>query len=82
MKYRDHRGGLDESMATQIEVNNIDELKDHLNKTWNGLGTTVEEIKFEYYGYDSRINWNTHLVSVRLNVDDFFTVVGMSDGKF
>ena len=82
MKYRDHKGSLAESMETEIQVNSVDEIKSHLNKFYNNFGKKVEEIKFEYCGMDERIDWDTYYVLQKLNGDEYFTVVGMSDGKF
>lgn len=81
MKYRDHRGGLSESMKTVIEVNSEQEIIDHLNKYWNDVGKSVEKIKFEYACYDNRIGWDTWYVLQRLSGEREFTVAGMSDGK-
>jgi hypothetical protein len=82
MKYRDHRGSLNESMETEIQVNSVEEIKEHLNKFYTNFGKTVEDIKFEYCGMDKRINWDTYYVLQRLNGEEHFTVAGMSDGKF
>ena len=80
MKYRDHKGGLAESLKSTIEVNSIDEIKSHLNKFYNQFGKEVDEIKFQYVGMDERIGWNTYYVLQRLKEEDTFTVAGMSDG--
>ena len=82
MKYRDHRGGLADSMETVQEVSSIDEIKQHLNKFYNQFGKSVEEIKFEHVGMDKRINWDTYYVLQRLDSETNFTVAGMSDGCF
>lgn len=69
-------------METEINVNSVDEIKQHLNKLWKDMGRTVEEIKFEYVCIDIRNGWNTYYVLQRLNGDKDYTVAGMSDGKF
>jgi hypothetical protein len=80
MKYRDHRGSLDSSMETQIEVFTIEELKYHLDKSWKAFDRTVAEIKFSYSCYDDRIGWDTYYVLQRLVGESDFWVAGMSDG--
>jgi len=82
VKYRDHKGGLAEAMKTVIEVSSIDEIKAHLNESWNQFGKTVEEIKFRYVGYDDRIDWETFYVLQRFKGETEFTVAGMSNGEF
>lgn len=81
MKYRDHKGSLAKSMSTQREIKTIDELMQYLNDGWSFLGKEVEEVKFEYCGYDERIDWNTFYVLQRFKGESKFTVVGMSDGE-
>ncbi len=55
--YRDHRGGLAESMETVLEMSDFSELERHIFKLY-GKG----EITIKPYGFDKRINWNTHIV--------------------
>lgn len=80
MKYRDHKGSLSDSLDTVQEINSIDELKNHLNKSHNDFGKEVKEIKFEYMGFDKRINWETYYVLFILNNEAHFRVAGMSNG--
>lgn len=80
MRYRDHKGGLDESMKTQIEINNVEDIRSHLNKFYGEFGQFVEEIKFEHCGMDARIGWDTYYVLVRLSGKREFHVAGMTDG--
>lgn len=80
MKYRDHKGGLSDSMETEQEVKSIDEIKEHLNKFFIPFGKKVEEIKFTHIGFDDRIGWDTYYVLQRLTGEKEFTVAGMSDG--
>jgi hypothetical protein len=59
MKYRDHRGGLAESMETVREIEpTIDALAVILKVPSSAI--TVEK----YGGYDERIGWDTYLVCV------------------
>lgn len=82
IKYRDHRGSLSDSMETEMQVNSVDEIKDHLNKSHSIFGKSVEEIKFRYCGMDNRIGWDTYYVLQRISGEKEFTVAGMSNGNF
>lgn len=82
MKYRHHRGGLEESLKTTVEVSTLEELIIHLNAVWGCWGKIVEEVKFQYCGMDERIDWDTYYVLQRLHGEDTWTVAGMSDGVF
>lgn len=75
MKYREHRGGLKESMDTMITVNSFKELFDAVFAKW----PKMTGIKFEYMGIDHRIEWHTYFVMIQLG-DDWIPV-GMSDGN-
>lgn len=59
MKYRDHRGGLDESMQT---VREIEPTIDALAVTLKVPPSTITVEK--YGGYDNRIGWDTYIVCV------------------
>lgn len=59
MKFRFHRGSLDESLATTVEVDSLLELRRIIEKEWQ-LGD--ESLSIESYGYDERIGWDTHIV--------------------
>lgn len=82
MKYRDHRGGLKESMETVIEVHNVQEIIDHLNRIYESTGMIVEEVKFGANIFDERTGWDTYYVLQRFKGEDKFTVAGCSDGCF
>jgi len=58
MKYRDHRGGLAESMETVREIApTIDALAVILK-------VPPSSIRVDPYMWDHRINWDTHIVIV------------------
>jgi len=69
-----------ESMRTIVEVNSLEELAEHLSQ-FKGIFVKTdvqpEEIRFDYYCYDPRINWETYLVRIRNNI-----IAGLSDSKF
>lgn len=80
MKYRDHKGGLSESMETVQEFDSIEQIKQHLNLFYNQFGELVVEVKFQYAMFDNRIGWDTYYVLMRLDGKSDFMVAGMSDG--
>lgn len=65
-QYREHRGGLDESMATVREVADRDALVAHLAEGLAPYGTTVTDdmVAVEPYGFDERNGWFTHIVTI------------------
>lgn len=82
MKFRFHKGSLEESLKTQIEVNTIEELISAIENYYSDTNQNkIVNLKFEYAGYDKRIDWNTYYVLVKLNNSSQFFVAGMSDGK-
>lgn len=89
MKYRDHKGSLSDSMANVQEFETFYDLKEYLEYSWNQYYKEVAEIKIEPYGYDQRIGWDTHIVTVQLKdehgqyeYDGDFIPVGFMDGNF
>lgn len=96
MKYRPHRRFLDEAMAEVVDLKDREALVRHLAKSlgeW-GYQLTNEDVQIKFYGYDSRIGWNTHIVVIRNKVcgksntwffgkemgPDYFGAIGFTDG--
>lgn len=74
MKFRFHHGGLDDSMSTVVEIEpTLYALTTHINKSYPGI--EKECLQVYPYGYDERINWNTHIVH---STQD--GVIGFTDG--
>ena len=76
-RFREHRGGLSDSLDTTINVANRGELVDYIQRTlgcW-GLDINPEDVEIAPYGYDSRINWDAHIVTVK-----DYGVFGFTDG--
>ena len=73
IKYRPHCGGLDEAMERVVNISSIEELITHIDPFF---GATPENVTIEPYGWDERIDWDTHLVCVDNNA------IGYTDGKF
>lgn len=69
MKYRPHKGGLEESMKELVEVNSLQELTDVLNKYTNpGIVIKPSQVIIQKYGWgsDDRIGWKeVYSVSVQ-----------------
>jgi len=80
MKFREHRGTLEQAMLTVVEVNSLEELATHIQKIW-GSFTSIpirkKDIYFRWLCYDERIGWDTYFVYVNQ-----IGSVGYSNGKF
>ena len=77
MKFREHRGQLSDSMATQVEVNSMQELLEYIHKSWGWLGVSFNKVRFKHVGFDERINQETYHVLSMLNKEEI--ILGMSD---
>lgn len=60
MLFRFQRGSLEDSMKTVVEVDSIEKLTAILREAGYPLGL----IRLYPYGYDLRIQWNTHVVTI------------------
>lgn len=60
--FREHRGGLNESMLTVVTVGNLAELIAHL-KTLHGIRSAAQ-VTIKHYGYDPRIMWDNYIVCI------------------
>jgi len=83
-KFRWHRGGLDESMATVIDVESFEHLRlliqERDQRTFPDMPVTIE-MKVEPYGFDDRINWNTYIVTKRIvEANESFMACGFTNG--
>lgn len=78
MRYRDHKGGLRESLNTIRNVYRKKELVDHLENLHN---QEVLEIKFKRLGLDDRTSCDSYYVSVRFKGSKAFNIVGISDSN-
>ena len=76
MRFREHRGMLDESMATTIEVADRAALVEIIRARLavNDFFVTDDMVQSKPYGHDKRIGWDQHLVTVT-----GYGVVGMTD---
>ena len=80
MKFREHRGGLAESMETLVEVDSKRALVAHIQKLLSPYRVTVadDDVQASLYGSsgDGRIGWEkVYVVTV-----NGYGVIGFSDG--
>ena len=67
--YRPHRELLDESMADVVSVNSLEHLVEVMRESviqWYPVNKlpTLANIRIEPYGFDKRIGWDTHIVTI------------------
>lgn len=53
---------LDESMKNVSEVHSVAELKEFVEKNYEGV-FNLDTLQCRYYGEDERINWHTYLIT-------------------
>ena len=75
MKFREHRGGLAESMETVVELDSRGKFLEYFKHLILKSGFDGGTLSFSEYGYDKRIGWNTYLVCL-----EGYGVLGMLDG--
>lgn len=76
-KFRLHRGDLGESLATVVEIQTFSDLVAQVARHCSDFGwggVTAETVTVKPYGFDARINWDTHMVCLSGNA------VGFTDG--
>jgi hypothetical protein len=62
IKFREHRGWLDESMKTTREVTSEEDLLKALNDIYDPFEKVVSSLLLKKYGYDERNWWDTYMV--------------------
>ena len=81
VKFREHRGGLAESMRTLMEVIDRKQLQRLLVEKSAPWEVQLRELialhglEVKPYTYDERINWDTHIVTL-----EGYGVIGFTDG--
>ena len=65
IKFRPHRGGLDESLKEMVEFDTIDSMLEYIVSIHNGAFGTSDIVIDDVVSYDSRCNWNTQYVCVK-----------------
>ena len=77
MKFREQRGSLTDSMKTAVDLPDYAALIAHLRKLvppWSMLPISAATVHIKPYGYDERIGWDTHIVTL-----DGYGVLGFTD---
>lgn len=70
MRIRQHRGSLDDSLATAAEIPATEEaVRSYFTKQF--MVSILGEIEVKPYGYDGRVGWDTHVVMLDGSVAGF-----------
>src|SRR5260221_7816002 len=74
--FREQRGSLEESLRTLVTLKDWPELVAHVRRLFSLFPVREEEISVEPYVYDTRIGWETYIVTVRRQgVARFYTEI-------
>lgn len=77
MKFRFHRGSLQDSLATTIEVNSLEELCEILKSSHSELNPeSLAKLVSKHYCFDDRIGWDTWIVTI-----EGYGVLGFANGE-
>ena len=79
VKFRFHRGSLEESMACMYDVMNRNELLDIINEQWPFKNNPILDVEISRYVYDDRIGWDTYIVIGYFN--GCRHVIGFTNGE-
>lgn len=60
IKFRFHRGSLEESMKTYKEFNSVSEMFEHIESEWSDTLTTDDLVIGDSLGKDDRIGWKSY----------------------
>ena len=67
VKFRWHRGSLEDSLKTQMEFDTKEDMQRHIARemsSWTGKKPEKFLFDYEYVGYDARCHWFTSYVCV------------------
>ncbi len=78
IRFRFHRGTLEDSLKTIVEVKTRGELASKISELPYMKGVHGFKLVFEHIGFDERCGWETYYVIVIS--DTARHIVGMSDG--
>ena len=83
IKYRPHRGSLDEAMKEYQEFDTVDEMIQHIVHEWWGYIDAEDIVIGESHGSDDRICWKSwrYVLTKRIGVYHYDTpqCIGMCD---
>lgn len=74
MKFRPHRGSLDDAMRLAVEIEPEDLIATLQKELWEPV--SPKDVHVKPYHYDRRIDWDTHMVLVHGQI------VGFTDGPW
>lgn len=77
IKFREHRGPLEESMKTVRVIADRNELVALLRNVFSSSEFFDGDVQIHPYRFDPRIGWNTHIVTIK-----GVGVAGFTDGNF
>lgn len=81
-QFREHRGGLAESMKTLVTFDTLEKLERYIadySRDWIQHGSTFSS---RFYAYDSRIEWSTYIVLVKETPIGFSNCEVFSEDRF
>ena len=83
IKYRPHRGSLDEAMKEYQEFDTVDEMIQYIVKDWSGYISAEDISVGKIQGEDDRIGWRAwrYVLTRRVGDDHYDTpqCIGMCD---
>ena len=59
IKYRPHRGSLEDAMREALEFADIADMLKHIEEQWDGAIETKDIVISESHGKDERIGWES-----------------------
>jgi hypothetical protein len=82
LRFREHRGSLEDSLRTAVDLKNRAALVAHIAGLLRPFREVTDaDIRIEPYKYDERIDWMTWIVSVRnFGVVGFATLIAGGEG--
>lgn len=63
MKFRQHRGSLEDSLATTVSFSTFTEFKEYIRVLLGLEEHKPNTLNVEFYGYDERCNQYLHIVT-------------------
>ena len=74
VKFRFHRGLLEDSMDTVITVNSREDIAQAMSKELD-MPVKSSSIGCKYYSYDKRVGWENYIITMGGNA------IGFTDGE-
>jgi hypothetical protein len=67
--FREHRGSLDKSMQTIMEIKSLEHLMTHIESIWD-WEVPIIGLEIKKYVYDDRIGWDTYMAIMTIKYND------------